>query len=137
MQKNSVEDAAFGLIKMENGATIFLESSWAINMTDIKEGVTTLCGTKAGVTAQPTGGFMTYNVEVNSIIADRLTENLVHIPSNARRPGPGPGDLEAANVLDALEEKAELIVKPEQAFVVTKILEAIYISAKQGSAVEF
>ncbi|MBU8909489.1 gfo/Idh/MocA family oxidoreductase, partial [Desertibacillus haloalkaliphilus] len=43
-----VEDSAFGFIKMEDGATIFLESSWVLNTTDAKEAATTLCGTKAG-----------------------------------------------------------------------------------------
>ncbi|MBQ9703935.1 MAG: Gfo/Idh/MocA family oxidoreductase, partial [Clostridia bacterium] len=33
----TVEDSAFGFIVMENGATINLESAWAINMTDTKE----------------------------------------------------------------------------------------------------
>ncbi|WP_330688263.1 Gfo/Idh/MocA family oxidoreductase [Blautia marasmi] len=29
-----VEDSAFGYVKMENGATIFLESAWALNVRD-------------------------------------------------------------------------------------------------------
>ncbi|MEG2004057.1 MAG: Gfo/Idh/MocA family oxidoreductase, partial [Clostridia bacterium] len=45
----TVEDAAFGFIVMQNGATIVLESSWAINMLDCAEAVTTLCGDKAGL----------------------------------------------------------------------------------------
>ncbi|MFQ8599698.1 MAG: Gfo/Idh/MocA family oxidoreductase [Oscillospiraceae bacterium] len=44
----TVEDAAFGFIVMENGATIVLESSWALNTLDIDEAKTSLCGTKAG-----------------------------------------------------------------------------------------
>lgn len=48
-----VEDSAFGYVKMENGATIFLESSWALNIK-FPEGATTLCGTKAG--AEMIGG---------------------------------------------------------------------------------
>ena len=43
-----VEDSAFGFVKFENGATVFLESSWAINMKDSREAACTLCGTKAG-----------------------------------------------------------------------------------------
>ncbi len=43
-----VEDSAFGFIKMKDGATIFLESSWALNVLESKEAATTLCGTKAG-----------------------------------------------------------------------------------------
>lgn len=43
-----VEDSAFGFIKMENGATIFLEASWALNILKPREGQVTLCGTKSG-----------------------------------------------------------------------------------------
>ena len=43
-----VEDSAFGFIKMKDGATIFLETSWALNILESKEAATTLCGTKAG-----------------------------------------------------------------------------------------
>ena len=34
-EKFTVEDSAFGFVVMENGATINLESSWAINMLDV------------------------------------------------------------------------------------------------------
>ena len=34
---------------MENGATIYLEASWALNTIDEREAMTTLCGTKGGV----------------------------------------------------------------------------------------
>ncbi|MBN2222231.1 MAG: Gfo/Idh/MocA family oxidoreductase, partial [Vallitaleaceae bacterium] len=43
-----VEDSAFGFITMEDGATIILESSWALNTLEVGEAKTTLCGTKAG-----------------------------------------------------------------------------------------
>ena len=33
----TVEDSAFGFIQMENGATIILESSWALNSLDVDE----------------------------------------------------------------------------------------------------
>ena len=33
----TVEDSAFGYIVMENGATIVLESSWALNILDVQE----------------------------------------------------------------------------------------------------
>ena len=47
-EKFTVEDSAFGFIVMENGATIILESSWALNTLEVGEAQTTLCGTKAG-----------------------------------------------------------------------------------------
>ena len=42
----TVEDSAFGFIVMENGATIYLESSWALNSLDVGEAQTTLHGTQ-------------------------------------------------------------------------------------------
>ena len=47
-EKFTVEDAAFGFIVMENGATIVLESSWALNSLDTREAVTSFCGTLGG-----------------------------------------------------------------------------------------
>jgi predicted dehydrogenase len=44
----TVEDSAFGFITMENGATIILESSWALNSLQTGEAKTTLCGTEGG-----------------------------------------------------------------------------------------
>ena len=47
-EEYTVEDSAFGFIKMKNGATIVLESAWALNTLDVDEAKTSLCGTKAG-----------------------------------------------------------------------------------------
>ena len=47
-EKFTVEDSAFGFIKMKNGATIVLEASWALNSLEVDEAKTSLCGTKAG-----------------------------------------------------------------------------------------
>lgn len=43
-----MEDSAFGFIKMKNGATIYLEASWALNTLDVNEAKTILCGDKGG-----------------------------------------------------------------------------------------
>jgi predicted dehydrogenase len=61
--------------------------------------------------------------------------------------GPGPadfggdpwrvGDAEIKTWLDAIVNNTDPLVKPEQAFVVTQILEAIYKSAEMGKTVEF
>ena len=44
----TVEDSAFGFIKMKNGAVIELEASWALNTLEVDEAKTSLCGRKAG-----------------------------------------------------------------------------------------
>lgn len=48
---------------MKNGATIVLESSWALNIADPKEASTVLCGTKAG--ADMIDGLRINGVEYN------------------------------------------------------------------------
>ncbi|HAE61950.1 MAG TPA: oxidoreductase, partial [Eubacteriaceae bacterium] len=48
----TVEDSAFGFVVMDNGATITLEASWALNTLDVLEASTVLCGTKAGADMQ-------------------------------------------------------------------------------------
>lgn len=51
--------------------------------------------------------------------------------------GARPQDREARVFYDAIEKGTPLCVLPEQALVVTEILEAIYTSAKTGKPVYF
>lgn len=133
-----VEDSAFGYIKMDNGATIFLESSWALNVLESKEAATTLCGTKAG--AQINSGMSYHNHELiyNSSRNGMLTEER-NSPGGAIAFFEGgsnsPEVLEAKQWLEAVKEDKEPLVKPEEAFVVTEILEAIYKSAETGKEI--
>lgn len=134
-----VEDSAFGFVKMENGATIYLEASWALNITDIKEACTTLCGTEGGAEIKA-GKEMPYgNLIFNTVRhGKQLEEKLTPIPAIDYFGGgaTGPADLEAANWLNAIINDTEPLVKPQQAFVVTQILDAIYTSSETGKAIE-
>ena len=130
----TVEDSAFGFIKMKNGATIVLESSWALNTLDVGEAQTSLCGTKAG--ADMKDGLRINGVKYNKQYIEK--------------PGLGAGgvdfydgkalepqDVEAKMWIDAILNDTDVLVKPEEALVVTQILEAIYESAKTGKPVLF
>ena len=130
----TVEDSAFGFIKMKNGATIVLESSWALNTLDVGEAQTSLCGTKAG--ADMKDGLRINGVKYNKQYIEK--------------PGLGAGgvdfydgkalepqDVEAKMWIDAIRKDTDVLVKPEEALVVTQILEAIYESAKTGKPVLF
>ncbi len=134
-----VEDSAMGFIKMKNGATIFLEAAWAINMKESREAATTLCGTKAG--AEIVGGMSQegYDLIFNQTSYGKLTtETLSEGGSIAFFEGEGAGepkDLEAAQWLNCILNDTDPVVLPEQAFVVTQILDAIYESARTGKEV--
>jgi predicted dehydrogenase len=144
-----VEDSAMGFIKMENGATINLETSWALNQQTNREGQVLLCGTKAGAeqvgdgSAAPTSavdgtGRVIFNTAQHGVLVDI-------VPFERKGPGPADfggdvfrvGDAESTSWIDAIVNDKEPLVKPEEAFVVTQILEGIYKSAETGKAVEF
>jgi len=129
-----VEDSAFGFITMKNGATIVLESSWALNVLDFGEARTLLCGTEGGAD-------MNDGLRLNGEKLSRLYETKVDFGSGgvAFFEGQQENDAtrEARYWVEAILEDKEPLVKPEQALVVTEILEAIYESAKTGKTVYF
>lgn len=130
----TVEDSAFAFITMKNGASIFLESSWALNTLDVGEAKTTLCGTKAGAD-------MRDDLRINSVNFGKLTTLKPALGAEGVDFYDGDAleakDLEARCFYDAVLYGKELLVKPEQALVVTEILEAVYESAKTGKTLYF
>lgn len=135
LEKNTVEDSAFGFIVMENGATIQLESSWALNTCEpVGEGSTVLCGDKAGVQIKD-------GVTINK---DEFGK-LVDIKPDFKAGGVAFYDgneepahfIECRRWIEAIKNDTDPLVLPEQACVVSEILEAIYESAKTGKPVYF
>lgn len=129
-EKFTVEDSAFGFVVMENGATIILESSWALNTLDVGEAMTSICGTKAGATMK--GG-----LQINGVANARqyVTTPDFSAGGVAFFEGGGsasPEVIEQRTFYNKVEGKGELTVLPEQAATVTRILEGIYESAKTG-----
>ena len=127
----TAEDSAFGFIVMKNGATIILESSWALNLTWERESVTSLCGTKGGADMPKSGELVLNGVkngrqytlvpllQRGGVAFYRGNVDEAHIT-------------EARTFKDAILGKGKLYVLPEQALAVTKILEGIYKSAASG-----
>lgn len=129
-----VEDSAFGFIKMENGATIFLEASWALNVLESREASVTLCGVKAGAEIHSGMSYPQDELIYNRAHNGELTEERLSAASSvAYFDGvhEAPNTLECRQWLDVILNDGQPLVKPEQAFVVTRILEAIYHSHQQ------
>ena len=140
-KKFTVEDSAFGFIKMKNGATIMLESSWALNTLLVDEAKTILCGTRGGADMLGTGA------NALRINGERFSKLYTTIPELGVGGGVAffegaagltPPELEARMWINHVKDDSKpLITKPEQAYVVTQILEAIYTSQKNGKPVFF
>jgi predicted dehydrogenase len=132
----TVEDSAFGFIVMKNGATIILQSSWALNTTEVRESVTTLCGTKGGAD-MPIQGTLVMNGVKNgrqyTLSPDFKGGSAVFYAGLVSK----PEDLEARTFASAIRGRGKLYVLPEQAAAVTRILEGIYKSAETGKPFYF
>lgn len=133
-EKFTVEDSAFGFITMENGATIVLESSWALNSLEVDEAKCSLSGTEGGadmkdglrINGEEFGKLYTTNVELNN-------SGVAFYDGRAE----SDADLEARLWIESVLNDTEPTVLPKEALVVTQILEGIYESAKTGKAVYF
>ena len=134
-----VEDSAFGYIVMKNGATVVLETSWALNAL---EGETAhavqyeLCGTRAGC-----DNFTSPELRINGVKNGNM---YIETPSFSHSgvtfydgTTSDPREMEQRVFLNACQGKGELTVLPEQAAVVTRILDAVYESSKIGKPVFF
>lgn len=133
-EKFTVEDSAFAMIVMKNGATIMLESSWALNTLDTKEARCTLSGTQGGadmVDGLRINGEKHSKLFVNQFKMDPKGADFYEGKKESMQ------DVEMRMWIDALLYDKDPVVLPEQALVVSQILEAIYESAKTGEAVYF
>ena len=109
------EDSATGVIHFENGAMLYFEVSWAMNMPGFEH--TQICGSKAGATLNP---LTIYGEEM-----DYLTDN---------QPTTIPVDIFEAEIrhwLDCLRTGKQPISGLEDALTIQRILDGIYRSAKE------
>ncbi len=134
-EKFTVEASAFGFVVMENGATISLDSAWALNTLEVREACCMICGTKAGAD-------MFDGVRINGI---RQNKQYIFKPSFEAAGAAfyegiddnDPSVKEAYQWINAVRENKNPTVLPEQALCITRILEGIYTSARTGDIVRF
>lgn len=136
-----VEDAAFAFVTMKDGSLITIDATWVINSTEERCASAYLCGTNAGAELTGVGGANNEKLYLNKIMGGKQVKIDVNTAAGGVDLFPGrnvkAADVECKVWLDAVEGIGELIVKPEQAFVVTKILDAVYKSAKLGKQIVF
>ena len=138
-KKFTVEDSAFGFIRMKNGATISLDASWALNTLRADDCKIMLCGDKAGADTLGEKNVLRINGEKFSRLY--VTEpdlSAGGVDFYAGRGGGSPQEIEARMWIEhVMDDSRPLVTKPEQAIVVTRMLEAIYTSAATGKPVYF
>lgn len=126
--KFQVEDSAFGFVRMKNGATLEIDCSWAINMRNVKESISTLCGTKAGadmIDGLTINGEIEQSLYVNQIDLTNKTGISLDIPYSE-----DPNVAEMQDWITAIQTGKEPLVKAHEAAVVCQIISGLYKSAE-------
>ena len=130
----NVEDSAMAYIRFRNGATMIVEAAWLLNYAG--DSHMTLCGTKGGVEFLPEGKVRFCGETDGSFYTKDVT------------PGTSARDLFKGQSLTAEEYEAKQwiysivhqippLTKPEEAAVVSRIIEAVYRSAEEGRTIFF
>ncbi|HHX54633.1 MAG TPA: Gfo/Idh/MocA family oxidoreductase [Clostridiales bacterium] len=134
----TVEDSAMGFVRFKNGATMYVEASWLLNTTGSQH--TTICGTLGGLELRGDG------VMVNGERPDEKGE--MKLFSELREPTDADreffkdeklsdSEYEARQWIQAIVNDTNPLVLPEEAAMVTNIIEAIYKSGKSGKTIYF
>lgn len=136
-----VEDSAMGFIKMKNGAAINLEAAWTINMLDSREASTTLCGTLAGAEIHSGMSYPQNELIYNRIRNGQPMQETISASGQiAYFEGGGAGEegsIDCRQWMQAIQKGTSPLVKPEEALVVTRILDNIYKAASLNREIRF
>jgi predicted dehydrogenase len=110
-----VDDHVTGYVKYENGVSMLLEVSWSANIEDDRE-LVSISGDKGGLNVFP----FSLNYAKHGML---FNSEASWIPGEE-----DPGDVQAKHFIDICLNRAEQIVKPEEALMVSQIMEQIYES---------
>lgn len=124
--KMEVEELASGFVKLSNGATLFVEASWAGNSTTGLNA--SLFGTKAGV-QMPDPLNERNPVRIFSESSGILTDVIPSIPASEMY------QEEVNHFVECVVKDREPITKKEEILSVVRIIEGIYRSAETGKPV--
>ncbi|MEY4480810.1 MAG: hypothetical protein RLZZ267_1488 [Bacillota bacterium] len=133
-EKFKVEDSAFAMIVMKNGATVMLKSSWALNYVDAEEAKCILSGTQGG--ADMKNGLRINGEKYGTLFTNHVMTELKGV-AFYEGGEVNPADVEMRNWIDDILLDREPVVTPKQALVVSEILEAVYESERTGQPIFF
>lgn len=111
------EDSAAAIIHFDNGASMLVEASWAINAKP--DAYTQICGTKAGATLDP---LVIYGENEQGYLTDNQ-------PTVAKYNG---FEAELAHFIDCLQTGKKPLSPIEDGITVQRMLQGIYDSASQN-----
>ncbi|OPZ85881.1 MAG: hypothetical protein BWY76_01211 [bacterium ADurb.Bin429] len=118
-----MEDFAAGFAKLETGASVAFEFSWASNI-ERETNYLELLGTR--------GGLSMYNGELRVFgeVSGALTDITPHVRNTS-----GWGDNETRHFIECIRKRRQPMSPPEDAVKMMQIIDGIYASAESGREV--
>lgn len=132
-----VEDLALGLVRMENGMTLSVEASYALNTVEEKEAAVDIFGTQAGLELRQDRG-----ISLVQELSGRMVLSREDMQKTVRGLTPeyacaSPSQRELNAVVNKIRSGNIDHKEAWQAVQVSRIVEGLYRSAKSGQGVPF
>lgn len=116
-----VDDNAFATVRFDNGALLTLEVSWASEIPTNVHGIQ-LFGDRGGASSSP----LALHTQMNGTLVDITPQDIGDVQ---------PHHAEIEHFIACVRGEREIIVKPEEALEVQRVLDAIYESTRTGREV--
>ncbi|MFD1362080.1 Gfo/Idh/MocA family protein [Lentibacillus salinarum] len=118
-----VDDHVSAYIKFENSLSLLFECSWSANIKEDTRSLS-ISGSEGGLSVYP---FEFYQPKHGKMMTQTTEVDYSEVNAGFRQ---------AENFVESCLGKTELVVKPEQALKVTRIMDAIYQSSEIGTSVK-
>ncbi len=128
-----VEDLAVGLLRTRDGATIFLEASWAAHTSDTDVFGISLLGEKGGAEVYVKDYATTETLKLFTTINGVPVDSVPRLPT--KPPGAGHAEVISA-FLDSIVDGKPMTPSGEDGLRRTRLIDAIYRSSEAGHEIE-
>ncbi len=126
----TVEDLAAGIVKFDNGATLIVETSWALNNNKDQHMVTSLYGDKGGLVQKNLNATYEFTAEIYTEEEGNLYTKVL---DRAAEPSPTAMNEFVSSIIENRAPSAS----GHDGIRVQKILEGLYRSADEGREIRF
>jgi predicted dehydrogenase len=130
----NVEDLAVGLVRLDNGATLVLEASWASHIRADHGPYVTLMGEKGGAEIGAAGGPGATSGSIPPTVFTEADGQVVNIVPQDY-PSVGGHEAEVRHFVDCIRTDVTPLASAQQGLHVLQILDALYRSAESGQEV--
>ena len=126
-----VEDTAMAMITMKNGAMFYIETAWRTNMLQEAPGIIcSVAGTLAG--ADMVGPGFEDSVRITKMVGGEMKTEITSPEAKYDM-----WEYDMTKWVECITKGTDPAVLPEQAAIVTRVIEAIYQSAATGETIVF